>query len=1104
MQNISDKFKEQLNKGNRNYNAYVDITLSDGTVLNITNSDIWQGSFSIEDSVSGDSEFQIGSAIINKFSVSLNNIEEKFSEYDFYDSKAAVYIGMEFEDGTVEKIKKGVFNADEVKHNGELVSLTYLDNMAKFQKEYSESKLQYPSTRAAILRDACENCGVILKTVTFDGSDLVVQSRPSDEALTFQQVVAWVAQLSCKWARCDKDGQLELIWFDQENLLADVPEEKSYHNIDASHLIGAPSVEESDVEITGVKVIPTEGDSVGFYGETGYVLSVEQNDLIEESDVHTIASALGQKLVGLKFRPMDASSLSNPAIEAGDIMIVTNRKGSVYRGIITSTVFSLGNSQTLTCGAQSPGEKKSVQYSETTKNYIAIKKALRAEKTEREKAIEDLAGKLADSSGMYSTSEIQPDGSTISYLHDKPTLAESKNVIKLTSDAIGVSNDGGKTYPYGFTLDGTTITRLLYAEGINANYIDAGSIQVKDDSENVIFLVDFDTGKVVINAQSISIGGQSVATKEDVEKAKALAVTLSNEFQGVPSNSDGSDPDLTDCQTGVTVVYGSSDVTSICTFTFAKSDGVSGNWDSTKKIYTITGLTEDTGWVDITANYLGIETAAKRFSVSKAKQGLTSTGRTYFIEQSAVVISRQTDGNFSPSEVKFSAFYRDGASEQRMPYAGRFVIEETSDGSNYSTVYVSQEDETSVVNYPYSALTTEDGQSILTEDGNYIGFASKVTSFRCTLYASGGTVYQMDTASVAVVNDTTALTSDEVFDLLTGNGTVKGIYKEGDQLFISFTYAKGGVLKLGGPGNGYGILNVLDSDGNVVGAWTKDGVTLPPGTKIAWSDITGTGNVASKSDVSSAKNEVISQIPTENEITTITENTISTAVIKANQIIGNQLTLGGSTGTSMRLLDSNNRVVISLNASNAVIGGMTVAADGITLGDTTHGVYLPNAGGIGLAYDKSLSYGILQHYENSANIMLNAGGNRINIGQYQTNYCKVWCTFEDASDKRMKKDISDLESKKSYELCMNLKPVKFRWRNSNDKELHHGFIAQDSQAFSDDWGLVREDDRGYLAMSYIDLISDVVGALQYMDKNVRRIDRMLNRVWKQLYEGEGK
>ena len=75
MQNISDKFKEQLNKGNRNYNAYVDITLSDETVLNITNSDIWQGSFSIEDSVSGDSEFQIGSAIINKFSISLNNMK---------------------------------------------------------------------------------------------------------------------------------------------------------------------------------------------------------------------------------------------------------------------------------------------------------------------------------------------------------------------------------------------------------------------------------------------------------------------------------------------------------------------------------------------------------------------------------------------------------------------------------------------------------------------------------------------------------------------------------------------------------------------------------------------------------------------------------------------------------------------------------------------------------------------------------------------------------------------------------------------------------------------------------------------------------------------
>jgi hypothetical protein len=63
---------------------------------------------------------------------------------------------------------------------------------------------------------------------------------------------------------------------------------------------------------------------------------------------------------------------------------------------------------------------------------------------------------------------------------------------------------------------------------------------------------------------------------------------------------------------------------------------------------------------------------------------------------------------------------------------------------------------------------------------------------------------------MAVVIDVDALTHEEIFNLLTNDGAIKGIYKEGNQLYISFTYAKGGTLKLGGKNNGYGILEVLN------------------------------------------------------------------------------------------------------------------------------------------------------------------------------------------------------------------------------------------------------------------------------------------------------
>ena len=98
----------------------------------------------------------------------------------------------------------------------------------------------------------------------------------------------------------------------------------------------------------------------------------------------------------------------------------------------------------------------------------------------------------------------------ITYIHDKPTVEESKNVIKVTSEAIGISNDGGKTYPYGLFLTGDLITRILYAIGINADYINSGSLTVKDKNGNITFYADTETGRVTINAESISITGKSV------------------------------------------------------------------------------------------------------------------------------------------------------------------------------------------------------------------------------------------------------------------------------------------------------------------------------------------------------------------------------------------------------------------------------------------------------------------------------------------------------------------------------------------------------------------------------------------------------------------
>lgn len=248
------------------------------------------------------------------------------------------------------------------------------------------------------------------------------------------------------------------------------------------------------------------------------------------------------------------------------------------------------------------------------------------ETSAREEAIRRLAETLNSSSGLYMTQEPQQDGSIIYYMHNKATMAESNIIWKLTAEALAVSIDGGKTYPYGFAVTGELITRLLYAEGINADYINAGTLIVRDKSGNAIFEADMDTGSVTLDGSYVTIGGKPLNEKiEDVENMAALArnmtMQLDNDYQGIPVDSDGNYTEFPECTTTATVMYGTQDITDNCTYTITTSRNIQGSWDKENKTYIVTGLTADSGWVNIKATYLNNLVVSKQFSLAKQYAG---------------------------------------------------------------------------------------------------------------------------------------------------------------------------------------------------------------------------------------------------------------------------------------------------------------------------------------------------------------------------------------------------------------------------------------------------------------------------------------------------
>jgi hypothetical protein len=850
--NVSDAFKQRLQDGKKVWQE-VEITFPDGTVK-IVKDEIMGGNCTFSDCAES-SSFPIGCVICKSMTLELDNSQDQWKNYYFYQAKVHSYLKMQIDADTIEAIDKGTYTITAPEQYGETLNFTALDDMYKVNAAYT-SNLTLPQSVEALVRDACETLDIPFGG-TMQHGNLIISEIP--ENMTFRQLFGWAAMLETANARLDNKGYLHFIKWDfsnvQEDCNAVVDADgnvtfKGGANIDPENFVSptgnwtidndgfltliesatdaseklkdfftSPTVSSDDIIITGIKLKNRENEVM--YGSTGYVIELE-NDLVADSDLDTVAAQIGDSIIGVKFRSMSGELAYNPLIEFGDMAYTYDRKWNRYITPLTDVSCSVNGKTAVKTQADDPIRGMSKFVSDGTKAIVEARRLVKKERSAREKAVERLEETLKTSSGLYETSVPQEDGSIITYLHDKPTLAESKNVIKFTAEAIGVSNDGGKTYPFGFQLTGTMIAKLLYAEGINADFINAGALTIKDGKGNIIFSVNMDTNSVYINPEYLMIGDVSLSDKikeldENVAAAKNMTMTLSNEYQAISTDENGNIPgEFPQVQTTAQVMYGTMDVTDDCSYTITESENVTGIWDKTTHTYTVSEVTADNVWVDIKAVYLNAITITKRFSVSKQKSG--TPGRTYVLESSATILKRESENSITPNIVTFSAHYRDGENTGRRDYSGRFVIEETSDGKTWETAYSSVTDEASVNYYVDYVFADSDGVLVADSDGSLIGVGSKdIVGLRCSLYASGGTTNLIDTVKLDVITEVTALTQEDILKLLTNDGEWKGVYRGADgELYISFSAAMGGLLKLGGKNNGNGILKNYDKNGNLV------------------------------------------------------------------------------------------------------------------------------------------------------------------------------------------------------------------------------------------------------------------------------------------------
>lgn len=524
MINVSDEFK-QLMTERQDFKCNAEVTLANGTVLPLGEDDFSIDNNSLVDSA-GANSIPLGVALSRNVQLEIMNDDDHLSDYDFFGAKIRLYLTFELS-STIEKIEYGIFTVTQPETYGSVVTIVGYDDMYKADKTYSTT-LTFPATAKSVLIDSCDTCGILIGNINFLHNDFQIPTMPSSE-YTHRQIIGFIAMIACGNARIDRTGHLQIMTYDFNYDSGNVHTLTDYNTL---------TNDTNDVQVTGVQMTKTvtktttdedgneneeDVEELVKYGSDGYVLEIE-NPLVAGHE-ETLVSWIYERFKDVTFRGFTMDYISYPIAEFGDKIKITDWRGKSFYSVLTDVNFVFFGYTTLKNSAESPMRNQSNYTSSEQKALIQGKELVEREKTNREIAVKKLNDTLKNSSGMYSTAEKQPDGSTIYYLHDKPTIAESQNVIKLTAEAIGFSTDGGKNYPYSFTITGEMITRLLYVEGINADYINTGALRVKDKSGNIIFYADMETGTVKISGDNVTIGGKTApeAISDAVKESKNYA-----------------------------------------------------------------------------------------------------------------------------------------------------------------------------------------------------------------------------------------------------------------------------------------------------------------------------------------------------------------------------------------------------------------------------------------------------------------------------------------------------------------------------------------------------------------------------------------------------
>ena len=552
MINVSTQLKKE-SLTNRNYYVTANVTLSDGTTLKLGKKDFFLSGNSLVDSAdSGD--FPVGVAIEKTANLSLVNDDGRFDNYNFNGARFVIYLNLQLSD-KLETIKRGTYIVSKKPATASEISLSLLDKMHNTDKTY-DSNLSFPCTVKELLSECCQQCEIVLGDATFPNADFQIQQAPPNT--TYRTVIGMCAGIAGGNARIDENDLLRIITFDKtftNTTIYDGGTVKNWTNGDdldggtlnpwtAGTVVDGGTLDDNDyhalfsiqnlqydvddIIITGVKYVEDETEYMS--GQDGYVITID-NQLLS-GNAQAGVEAIGNQLIGLRMRPFSCEGIANGYATFGDPVEFIDTKNRVFRSFATDVEFVFGGSTSWSCSAKSAEEDVSEFIGEQQAAVEQAKKDAEKKLSAYDIKLKQMNELAANTLGFFYTEEKQEDGSVITYRHDKPTLADSKVIYKTGVDGFFLSIDDGQTWKAGFDSNGDAVLNILYAIGIQSEWINTRGLTAKDNNGNTTLRIDADTGAVTLEVENFTLKSRTIEqiAKDVVDGTVQNNVTIPNYY----------------------------------------------------------------------------------------------------------------------------------------------------------------------------------------------------------------------------------------------------------------------------------------------------------------------------------------------------------------------------------------------------------------------------------------------------------------------------------------------------------------------------------------------------------------------------------------------